>query len=248
MTTERICSQPITKIKVNWNLLTPIVSDNTALKQEILRIISLPFHQLVRQFNQLSTKEIRILFQTGFLTNKIIIQNTFDNSKIIHFAANSVQFLQQLLERQLVPHDVMLLVPTRDNELVLKPIMYDNIQTLNYLLLKKQANPNVADSKGCPSFLDNWKMTDRTKIDIFKLHRLLTLGARGLGVDRNGDNLLHFIVSGTIPWGLISNVLLYFLRRDDLTFLVSQHNNDGLEPLHLLIKETFKMETKTLSI
>ena len=242
MTTKPISYQSRTKtekIEINWNQLTPIVSDNVALKQKLVNISALPFHQLVRRFDQLSPNEITILFQTGILTNKIIHQNPSNTSKRIYFTAYSVQFLQHLLERHLVPHDVMLLVETRDNELVLKPIMYDNIQTLNYLLLKKQANADVADSNGCPSFLDDWKQTNPKQIDIFKLHKLLTLGAKGIGVDTNGDNLLHFIVSGNIPWGPISNVLRYFMRREDLQSLVSQPNKAGLQPLHLLMKQAF---------
>ena len=240
-------SQTTTKKKkflINWNQLTPIVSDNIILKQKITNLTNLPFHQIVRNFNQLSHKEIIILFHTGVLTNKILIRHSQSpgSSKDIYFAANSVQFFQRLLEKHLVAHDVMLLVETRYNEFVLKPIMYYNIPTLNYLFLKRQANPDVTDSDGCPSYLDNWKERDPHHLDVFKLHKLLTLGAKGIGVDRNGNNLLHFIASGSIPWGPMSNVLRYFLKREDLKTLVSQRNKDGLEPLHLLVRQALNDE------
>ena len=222
-----------------------IITENIALKQKMENFSTMPFHRMAAGFNTLSFKESLILFQTGILSERIFIpkQSAFDLDKYqVHFANGSVQFLQRLLEKNLVDQDVKLLVRTNTNKFALKPIMYEHRQTLDYMLLRKLANPDVTDSEGCPIFLDSWRLVDSEALNLFKIHKLLTLGAKGLGTNTNGDNILHFIASAKLPWDALKSVMRYFVKREHLQTLVSQRNSDGLTPLHMLVRHIFKQK------
>ena len=207
---------------VDWKTLQPLLAENVALKRRILNLCELPLHQIARKSTR---KEITILFQTGCITDRILLE-----SGSCYFSGGAAQFLMTLLKLKVVPHDAKLLVFFVGRPPVLKPIFYELKETLDYLCSYKLVNPDVADSDGCPVLLESWREDEH--FYLLRQQKLLSLGATVLGTTREGENILHLVVRGKFPFLL--NILKYYPKREHLRTLVSRADREGYQPIHRL--------------
>ena len=209
---------------VDWSTLQPLVADNVALKCKILSLCKLSLHQIARKSTQ---KEVSILFQTGCITDRILLD--VKDGKC-DFSGGAAWFFLTLLKLNVVPPDAKLLVFFEDRPLVLKPIFYELKDTLDYLCSHWLVNPDVADSDGCPVLLDSWR--EGEYFCLMRRHKLLLLGAQALGTTKEGENILHLLARG--KFSFLMNALKYFPKRENLRKLVLTPDKKGYQPIHRL--------------